>query len=144
MSKSEWGNIEGSLFLRALSENIIEADNQEYLEERKKDGVDVKAIAKRTRESLLSGVRQFFLEQLTQLEEATSEAPKSERSGSYASLPLEALKRILAEAKAKLSPQQELTLCFREREEGDLSRDEIESQLEKLIEYDQKRIKKES
>lgn len=131
MANDEWSIKDANRFLDAVSESIISADDAEYLAERKADGLDTKKTGDRVRAALLAGVREYFLEQRTQLA-ASNEGAEPGATLNFGDKTLAQLNKILAAAKAKLNDEQTLTLCFRERGAGELSKEEILSQLEKL------------
>lgn len=67
VAKDDWSQQDIKRFLDTTSEDIINANDKEYLEERIADGVNVKDVAARARAALKAGVRQHFLEQRNQL-----------------------------------------------------------------------------
>lgn len=128
--KDDWSQKDINRFLDATSEDIINANDKEYLEERIADGVNVKDVAARAKAALKAGVRDYFLEQRKQLEQ-----PDEQRSSSvtgrapWMKRPVVQLRKLLEKAASQLPPEKALTLCFRERAAGELDQDEVVSAL---------------
>lgn len=135
MAKDDWSQQNIKRFLDTTSEDIINANDKEYLEERIAEGVDVKDVAAKARAALKAGVRQYFLEQRNQLGKPAEQQLSTGRlfgKAPWMNRPVEQLRQLLDSAASKLSKEQAFTLCYRERTSGELQQDEIISALEKL------------
>lgn len=126
---NEWDSQNADRLLNAFTESIITTNDSEYLQERKEDGIDTKEAGENVRRALMAGVKQYFIAQRPQLASATSSSTSSK---SFLDRTREQLQKILDDTKAKLTSEQAMTLCFRERGAGEMSKAEIISQLEKL------------
>lgn len=118
-------------FHNAMREHVIATDDQELLQELKEDGVDTKARAEEVRAALLAGVKDYHALKRKQLSKKREELGTPATRASWAGKPVAELRRVLENLSKKLS-QEQLTLCFRERPQGELTDHEVKAALHKL------------